>query len=438
MSNKSRPKYVTLRIGNHRFGRFRVSGGKPSVEERRMELRANNSGMRRADAEGGPSLKTAQNDPLIAPPGFGYSNTVIDPQSGSSKSYWESIAELRGGGTSASSRPGASKSSAAAPAKKSSYAVRGAVKADANRRPLISGRKAREEAEFDRIMRMPSVQRLYASDPAAARAIASERAASRVRKQDRKRKLLTITIGGTLCIIIIVALLASGISKLLHRTNNERIAEEAGNQVTLTGTQAGAQAGEAVEMTEKGFPIETEKGVTRVGGIIIANKTFSLPEKYGDGLTEETQAAFNDMKEAAGEEGIPLAIVSGFRSYEEQKTLFEGYVDKDGIENAETYSARPGHSEHQIGEAMDINQISRSFAETAAGKWLAEHCYEYGFILRYPDGKTDETGYIGEPWHFRYVGKELAELLYNDGDWITLEDYFGITSTYEAKQYGAG
>ena len=71
------------------------------------------------------------------------------------------------------------------------------------------------------------------------------------------------------------------------------------------------------------------------------------------------------------------------------------------------------------------------FAETPEGIWLNNHGYEYGFILRYPLGKTDETGYIYEPWHFRYVGTELAEKLYNGGDWITMEDYFGITSVYQ-------
>lgn len=80
--------------------------------------------------------------------------------------------------------------------------------------------------------------------------------------------------------------------------------------------------------------------------------------------------------------------------------------------------------------AFDVNTINDSFANTEEGKWLNDNCYKYGFILRYPNGKSDETGYQYEPWHFRYVGVELAEKLYNNGNWITVEDYFGITSRY--------
>ena len=99
-----------------------------------------------------------------------------------------------------------------------------------------------------------------------------------------------------------------------------------------------------------------------------------------------------------------------------------------------TYSARPGHSEHQTGLAMDILTSSTSESKTPQFKpaldWLADNAYKHGFILRYPEGKNHITGYIFEPWHYRYVGTELAEILYNNGDWITLEEYFGIDSAY--------
>ena len=110
--------------------------------------------------------------------------------------------------------------------------------------------------------------------------------------------------------------------------------------------------------------------------------------------------------------------------------LYNNYVNRDGVVAADTYSARAGHSEHQSGLAFDVNTINDSFANTEEGKWLNDNCYKYGFILRYPNGKSDETGYQYEPWHFRYVGVELAEKLYNNGNWITVEDYFGITSRY--------
>ena len=113
-----------------------------------------------------------------------------------------------------------------------------------------------------------------------------------------------------------------------------------------------------------------------------------------------------------------------------QKYLYNSYVSRDGKEEADTYSARPGHSEHQTGLAFDLNSIDISFADTDEGKWVVDNCYKYGFIIRYPEGKDNITGYIYEPWHLRYVGVDLATKLYNQGDWITLEEYYGIDSKY--------
>ena len=182
--------------------------------------------------------------------------------------------------------------------------------------------------------------------------------------------------------------------------------------------------------TSKGFKGVVKGGVTYIDGYLIANKTYSLPESYGNGLTSETKSAFNKMSAAAKEDGLSIYIVSGFRSYSYQKNLYNNYVKRDGVKEADTYSARAGHSEHQSGLAFDVNSVENSFAKTPEASWLADNCYKYGFILRYPKGKTNETGYIYEPWHFRYVGTELAEKLYHGGDWITMEDYFGITSVY--------
>lgn len=183
--------------------------------------------------------------------------------------------------------------------------------------------------------------------------------------------------------------------------------------------------------TSKGFKGVTQNGITYIDGYIIVNKTYTLPSNYGSGLTKETTDNFNIMKNQAASEGLNIYISSGFRSYNRQKTIYNNYVQRDGQKNADTYSARAGHSEHQSGLAFDVNTINTSFANTNEGKWLAANCYKYGFILRYPKGKTNETGYMYEPWHFRYVGKSLAEKLYNNGDWITMENYFGITSEYQ-------
>lgn len=182
--------------------------------------------------------------------------------------------------------------------------------------------------------------------------------------------------------------------------------------------------------TSKGFKGVTKNGVTYIEGYLVVNKTYTLPSSYGNGLTNATIEAFNKMQAAAKVDGLNIYISSGFRSYSYQKTLYNNYVNRDGVVAADTYSARAGHSEHQSGLAFDVNTINNSFANTEEGKWLNDNCYKYGFILRYPNGKSDETGYQYEPWHFRYVGVELAEKLYNNGNWITVEDYFGITSRY--------
>lgn len=183
--------------------------------------------------------------------------------------------------------------------------------------------------------------------------------------------------------------------------------------------------------TTKGFSGYTRNGLTYIDGVLIANKTYSLPSNYGPGLTSETLSAFNQMKSDAASVGLNIYILSGFRSYWTQDSIYNNYVYRDGRQNADRYSARPGHSEHQTGLAIDINSVDDAFAYTEEAKWLSANSYKYGFILRYPADGEEITGYMYEPWHFRYVGVDLATKLYNNEDWITLEEYFGITSYYQ-------
>lgn len=182
------------------------------------------------------------------------------------------------------------------------------------------------------------------------------------------------------------------------------------------------------EPEPEGPVIEVRNGVTYVDGILVVNKSYALPENYGSGLTAETQKAFNNMQAAAWNDGISLWICSGFRSYSYQSQLYWSYVNRDGQWAADTYSARPGHSEHQTGLAIDINDASSNFNGTPAAKWIAAHCTEYGFIIRYPYGKQDKTGFMYEPWHVRYVGKDLAKKITASG--LCLEEYLGIDSYY--------
>ena len=192
-----------------------------------------------------------------------------------------------------------------------------------------------------------------------------------------------------------------------------------------------------VGTTSKGYKIENKNGATYINGILIANKSYPVSSNYGKGLTGDTSSAFNEMKNAAALAGIDIYIGSGYRSYNTQKSIYNSYVKRDGRSAADTYSARPGYSEHQTGLAVDIcshNEykacVNSNFNHTATAKWLHDNAHYYGFILRYPNGKSGETGYKYESWHFRYVGKELATTLYNNGDWITLESYLGINSKY--------
>ena len=168
--------------------------------------------------------------------------------------------------------------------------------------------------------------------------------------------------------------------------------------------------------------------LTYFQGILVVNKTYALPADYSPGVQPEAQAAFDEMQSAAAEEGLTIYISSGFRSYDYQAGLYKRYVERSGQAEADRYSARAGHSEHQTGLAFDLNTITDEFKDTAEGKWVAANCQKYGFIIRYPADKESVTGYMYEPWHIRYLGKETAQAVYDSG--LCLEEYLGITSEY--------
>lgn len=167
-----------------------------------------------------------------------------------------------------------------------------------------------------------------------------------------------------------------------------------------------------------------------VSGILVVNKVYALPSTYNPGIIPVAQQGVNAMVSAAKSSGVYLSVISSYRSYSYQSTLYNNYVKRDGQAAADRYSARPGHSEHQTGLAFDFGGTNQyhwfesSFADTAEGKWLAANAHKYGFILRYPKGKESITGYMFEPWHFRYVGSGEAPKILSSGK--TLEEYLGV------------
>lgn len=170
-------------------------------------------------------------------------------------------------------------------------------------------------------------------------------------------------------------------------------------------------------------------GCTFVDGILVANKTYDLPQDYDPGMLEVTQKAFEKMQADAAAENYDLYIGSGYRDYQSQVESYASMVAGYSQEYADAYSARPGHSEHQTGYTIDCNTVDNDFVEEGVGQWVAAHCAEYGFIIRYPEDKEDITGYGYESWHLRYVGVEAATEIMEQG--LCLEEYLDIDSEYK-------
>ncbi len=183
---------------------------------------------------------------------------------------------------------------------------------------------------------------------------------------------------------------------------------------------------------------------------VLVNKYFYLPNTYApidlignnDGvyLRQNAFGAFEELKKDMAKMGYELHLFSGYRSYSRQNVLYNNYVNREGVREADTYSARAGHSEHQTGLAMDFlhtNNINGNFTdigfeETTEYKWIVQNAYKYGLILRYPEGEEDVTGYIYEPWHWRYVGEDVAQFMYDNGI-KTLEEFHALKGGVDSK-----
>ena len=183
---------------------------------------------------------------------------------------------------------------------------------------------------------------------------------------------------------------------------------------------------------------------TSINTIDNYNKVTTLINKYNmisDGITfddlvnvDKPYSTSNDilvrkimydnlikMIDAAKKDNITLYVVSGYRTYSKQSSLFETSKNKNGLNHALMYSAKPGHSEHELGLAVDLNTTNNGFEKTKEYAWLKQNAYKYGFILRYPKDKEFITGFAFEPWHYRYVGVDVATKIYEEN--ITFEEY---------------
>ena len=218
----------------------------------------------------------------------------------------------------------------------------------------------------------------------------------------------------------------------------DAVTPAAGSYTTISTVEPGADVTRvsamdiAGNLTETGFSVRVlaegeEPGTaeaTYIDGILLVNRDYPLPRDEG-APNAGANAALARLQAAAAAEGYDLPTISGYRDFDTQVRLFNQYVRKDGLELAIRYSAPPGQSEHQTGLCFDVASLWRTCADTEEGIWLAEHCAEYGFIIRFPAGKEAITGYMYEPWHIRYVGREVAEEIMAEPG-LTLEEYLGV------------
>jgi D-alanyl-D-alanine carboxypeptidase len=176
---------------------------------------------------------------------------------------------------------------------------------------------------------------------------------------------------------------------------------------------------------------------TQVDWILGVGKEYKPPDRvsiFNAGVTgggQVRRVAFDDLKAmatAARKAGVPLGSVSAYRSYRQQVELFGQYVDGYGFKKAVTFSARPGHSEHQLGLVIDFAAAGTSSfvnERTPTGRWLAKNAWKYGWLMSYPDGKEKLVCYSYEPWHYRYVGRDLAAAIQASG--LTPRGYLWAT-----------
>ena len=242
------------------------------------------------------------------------------------------------------------------------------------------------------------------------------------------------------------SVIASGDGDNVDVTDEKEEEKETEKNSDTSAETAKNQVKPAEDKSIRGIPDAIDTRTTDDGDLLVVVNKYhavsnnytpknlvTIDDKYGTWknmqLKAEAYDAYVKLYNDAKAQGFDLKLCSTMRSYETQRTLYNNAVKNKGKEVANIRSAYPGRSEHHTGLAIDVTSASmgwglkQDFADYPDGKWINEHCQEYGFIIRYPKGKTDITGYDYEPWHLRYVGVEAATyIMEND---LTLEEYVG-------------
>ncbi len=264
-----------------------------------------------------------------------------------------------------------------------------------------------------------------------------------------KKRFIMASIGLAVIALLVVFIIGFNVYKYLTKSVDEKQLQESQISQEEVESKADVSPVKDESQTEEIVPVKEEalkqSGIFEVGSINqVVNKDYPLTADYvPDDLvwmdlpgTRDTQmraeaaAALAKLFKAAQDQGIELYCCSGYRSYGLQDELYQYHVETLGKEEADLVSAKPGTSEHQTGLVMDVTSESvgfdllESFGQTKEGAFVRDHAHEYGFIIRYPQGKTSSTGYSYEPWHIRYLGVELASDIKNSGK--TLEEYYGL------------
>ena len=221
--------------------------------------------------------------------------------------------------------------------------------------------------------------------------------------------------------LLAVTLAACSQEQPKNEENTQKTEQTSQSEGTV-GSKSQASSQKKAEVVNKGDHYSIQG---KYDEIVVANKHYPLSKDYNPGENPTAKAELVKLIAAMQAAGYPISDhYSGFRSYEAQTKLYQDYVNQDGKEEADRYSARPGYSEHQTGLAFDlIGTNGELVTEEKAAQWLLDHAADYGFVVRYLKGKEKETGYMAEEWHLRYVGKEAKEIAASG---LSLEEYYGF------------